>query len=434
MNVIIIGSGLAAWRAARIIADAGNHRITMVAPNGGLMEGFRGYDKGGHVYGPGACAVARRHGVVIDSEPIVRNAFYYDRSWQRWPYPVQTSMGAEANPFPDYEGQSLESVGRHAFGDAFYESWFAPFNRRVWGLDPSEMDSNWMISRVPTASDSKSWGPNSEFRWVPSDTILRQVMFQSPNMTRTTGVLRGIRATAKGIDTEFLVGSSTWRYDGQHAVINTAPLTQFMRMFSSTRRKPDVPRLPVTYMRTYGVTTNEPYPYDQHNHPDKSWTWAYGAIGEPVHRVTNFSAYTREDKMLGKFLFEVPITVAATNFHPPQESGEVALSSIPYPITDAMQALGIRTTSIVHVAVQYHIGYPTPILGVQQTVANAKEVLASHGVFTCGRWGSHGYFNIDGVLEDAAAAARETLDFLDNREHKPRTSYLNSTHYYQEPK
>lgn len=426
MKLVILGSGIAAWRAAREAVKTFD-TVIMIGPDAGLLSSFFGYEQGGHVYGPSSQEALAGHGIVLDGPSIERKCFYYQgealADYREFPYPVQASWpSAVQNPFPAYAGQSLEEFAIAAFGESFYREWYGPFNKRVWGIDPHRMDSNWVIGRVSTASaGTKNWGPNSSFRWASGDTLLRQMMFQSPKLIGVSGVLKAIRSDSGGhtvyaSSTPPGIAQAAFKCD---AILSTIPLNILLDTVPT-----DVAgwRFPYNYVTTYGVTTNVA-------HSGRDFTWVYSDLRSAVHRVTNFSRYTGEEAMVGKYLFEMPH--AASTYHSgiDTRAQEMDPLSLPYPITQAMRALGIDPGAVVHAARKTHMGYPVPTIDIQAEVAICKHELAKQNIFLAGRWGSHGYFNVDHTCNDALAASEAMVSWFDKRS-LPST-YTLTSHYYE---
>ncbi len=92
------------------------------------------------------------------------------------PYPVQKHL--ECFPQEDQElfatskGEKTEEDNFGSwlvnnFGKHLTEIFLRPYNKKVWTVDPSEMNVNWVKERVavPTDSATSKWGPNSDYRY-----------------------------------------------------------------------------------------------------------------------------------------------------------------------------------------------------------------------------------------------------------------------------
>lgn len=409
MKYLILGGGITGWTAAKnILVSDPAALVTMITTDSGLLEPFgNGYEQGGHVYSPGSQMMMSKLGVTFDGPMLQRRAFYHDGQ-KRWDYPVQYSMLDRPVAPVTYTGQSLEVYGIEAFGEDFYSSWFRPFNERVWGIDPSLMDSDWLLNRAPTATaGNASWGPNSTFRWALGSSIMKQMYIQSSRLSVITQTVSGLWRAHKGLTVKCLQG---FQQSGFEAVISTIPINTLLGVMDFD----GFPSLPYNQVTTYGVTTNVPY--------DQQWTWCYGPIGQSVHRVTNLALYEGKEQEYGKFLFEVPTPSHRFDTTPYPSQGGSRLSPDVYRM---LERLGVSAADIVHSTSLTHLGYPAPVRGLAEMRKEIKLRMLPLNLFIAGRWGSHAYLNVDGAMMDGFRASQAAI-------HKGKDAAANSNYFATE--
>lgn len=77
----------------------------------------------------------------------------------------------------DVKPSNFEEWINVTFGEGIAKHFMIPYNKKVWAIDPSKMDFNWIADRVPVPSienvldgalkpPQKKYGPNSQF-WYP---------------------------------------------------------------------------------------------------------------------------------------------------------------------------------------------------------------------------------------------------------------------------
>lgn len=403
MKGLIIGKGIAGWTLARRLLGYFDE-LAIVGPNEGLLEQFSGFEKGGHVYGIAAADKIERYGLKLRTHQHERRSYYMNMGthpgYARWlDYPVQSSLPTAPKGVPTYKGQSLEDFGREAFGDEFYDSWYRPFNQRVWGVNPSMMDCDWTAGRVSLPKDSTSqWGPNNYFRWTPGDVIMDQVRFHDPKLKVINGEVRSVypitdKRVAVEVRTSSYESISTLRtmYNVDH-VFSTMPIEDLTNMVCGTTFSPRP--LLRNVVTSYGLCLNKRYPFN--------FSWVYPDVASRVHRVTLISRYDDPNCAVDRLLLEVPSPATLkTKTFPPSH-----VSMLSREIINVLDALGIDESEVVRSRVCTHDGYPVPVQGHRDIVAGMKVFLRDSGIYSCGRWGSHGYYNVDHVLDDVDACVK----------------------------
>jgi protoporphyrinogen oxidase len=166
-NVIIFGAGLAGLSAARRLG-AGVEVLEKEPYLGGhsrtkRVEGFS-FDEGPHVFF-GKDDVSREFVWEPLGDELLRHTAeiwnnYGDRRYGR--YPVQANAHAldaelatrcvldfvEANAQPERDVRSYAEWCYASFGRSFSEEFMFRYARKIWTVDPSEMNTEWLGSKV----------------------------------------------------------------------------------------------------------------------------------------------------------------------------------------------------------------------------------------------------------------------------------------------
>jgi protoporphyrinogen oxidase len=426
-DTVIVGAGVTGLTLATL--ENPNSSVCIIAPQvGGLIHNYRygefSFDVGGHVYTTGDESVlnlVERAGGVEHE----RKALYRDVTGLV-PYPVQANadkLGIKIVSTSNGEyvkGQNLKDWAIGMFGTDFYDSWYAPFNRRVWSTDPSEMDSDWVATRVakPTASKS-GWGPNARFIYAPGtdiENVLLDDAFHADTFM-VDGTVIGADAVQK---TVFTSGGMEISYK---------------RLFDTTRIFTK-PFTKANRIVTVGIGFNHLI--------DDDFTWVYPHISHKAHRVTLLSRYHPSLAPRGcdsiiieyPYMFRGYLPGSLTSIIVPDERPAHQNSTVMSSIQAAVlcRYLGIPSLSNItpkdiHVAVAIDAqAYPVPTMGVRKVISVAKLLLEKYGVYLAGRWGSHGYFNLEHCIADAHAA--HDLAYGDRSEIS-MDRYFNASFYYR---
>ena len=336
------------------------------------------------------------------------------------PYPVQDNIPA----MDDDERQSifndLEQLIDHPitkrpanfdewllknFGEVLSNVFMRKYNRKVWTVDPKEMNTVWVGERVAvpdlkkmkskngTSKDSK-WGPNCFFRFPRfngTGGIWKSVSDLLPQGWLHFGhEVTKINIENKTLDIE-VNGSSKNLYSIKYDIlISTVPLDVLVNMddnWKFNEQKTLVNEL--VYSRTHIVGVGLKGQSPKHL-SDKSWIY-FPDSDSPFYRVTVFSKYS--------------------NDHVPQptmqwslmcESAEPKLSrndtywtekNIVDKTISALVEYGFISRDQV-VSRYYHRldhGYPVPSISRERVLSTIQPWLESHRVYSRGRFGSWRY-------------------------------------------
>lgn len=180
VSMCVLGGGTAGLGAAYLAARAGASTalIEKLSIPGGLAltrrtpDGYL-YDLGGHrYYSPSRYLVPFLTNLLGDELIWTprKSRFYLDGKF--FAYPVQFTdvarklpLSHSARMLADYLAEKLRGENRtpdnyeewmvHRFGRALYEFNFANYTRKVWGVDPLELSSDWASLRIKGLSLGK---------------------------------------------------------------------------------------------------------------------------------------------------------------------------------------------------------------------------------------------------------------------------------------
>lgn len=438
VDTIVCGAGITGLNlAAKWKRLTGDRVLVLSEDIGGMLGTFgeQGYtfDFGGHVYTRGHPELSE----LLSNSGVVehdRIALYHQGDGILLDYPVQDhadEMGIklEGSPQP-YRGQSLEEFIVGTFGWDFYDKWYTPFNERVWTTHPRHMDCDWIHGRIKLDREpTKAWGPNAQFYYAPGERIVETL--------RRRATIAGVefkRGTILKVDVKTRTihvaeGIEQRKYTAKR-IFWTLPLPSLMSQVGLPTEKFISNRV-----RSIGVGLKRVTAPEFH--------WLYCRVGAPVHRITKLSGYHWSMAPMGcdSYLFEIPWR--DTQYPLPlfveghfQDRAHTDFRAAHYRTGyDVMKMSGllqidpsIRQADIATVMMGECIGYPVPILGVRAAVAEAKSRLMKHDVYTAGRWGSWGYFNLDHNLDDVNACIDWVYNPIDPHTYKWSPFYYKPYH------
>ncbi len=417
-SIVILGAGPtglgAAWRLNAL--GATNWTLLEAAGSpGGLAssvidpKGFT-WDLGGHVL--------HSHYEVFDRlmEDLLPGGWieHTRASWvwmdERWvPYPLQNnvwrlpreSVSACLRGLVDArEARSVAPTNfaewlLASFGRGLCDLFLLPYNRKVWGYDPSHLDVGWMADRVApvelsrvledavTRREDVGWGPNQRFRfpsaggtgaiWDALAARLPEKRLRYRKVVTAVDPERRIVVCADG---------ETIPYD---RLISSIPLDQLLAML---RDRPALSacakQLVFSSTHVIGVGVAGPLPPEL---AGKNWIY-FPAPELPFYRVTVFSNYAPANVPDPARYWSLLCEVAESSERP-VDSSTVANDVV----------LGLRHAGLLSeaasIASLWHRrlprGYPTPFLGRDAILHPIDAELRALGIFSRGRFGGWKY-------------------------------------------
>jgi protoporphyrinogen oxidase len=418
---IILGGGFAGLQLASLLNDS---IIIEASPSvGGLLKSFKSdsgqftFDIGGHVY---TTKDELLSDIMHDSNPnyFAERKAYYDYQRQI-PYPIQyhaDELGIKLMHTPSERPPSLASLLIHEFGQEFYEKVLGPFNRRVWSTSPSQMDTDWIDGRIAKISEfGNNWGTNSSFYYACGEDIL-ETMKARLRLTGTRIFTDSSVIDIKPNDKELYV-------DCVFPAVYKGTIT-YEHLFDTTGMLLNMNDqiLPHNDVLTIGIGLNRKLDVDFH--------WWYNSVENtsPIHRITLLSRYSEKLAPDGvdSLLIEIPYKNYNNRDIYESENDNEYFSRIG--VLSLLRRANfnfIDDSSIEEIVKIRSKGYPIPVITHRTKVAIARKNYAENCAYLVGRWGAHGYYNLDHIIHDAISAVSAS--------HNEKVEdYYWANHYYKE--
>jgi protoporphyrinogen oxidase len=430
---VILGAGLAGLTAAYTLQQAGEGDWTVVEkehePGGHarsmVIDGYV-FDFGPHILfsNDEAMEALIRDLLGDNMRAQERQAFIYHAAhdlYTRFPFQahlfglpvelvreclVELVNAVERRAQNGFKPANYEEWMRAMFGDGIAERLMIPYARKIWTVEPSLMDFNWIGRRVPTpdverivtgalTNDVAQVGATSHF-WYPWERGIASLAQALAD--RVTGIELG-REMA-GID----VGRRVIRLvDGDEMAFDrlvfTLPLCFLPRWFDDLPPAVADACAGLEYQGIFNVNLG----VDRDVLSDKHWIYFY-EDDFPYHRLSfpaNFSPRNVPD---GKSSVS---TEVAYSRHRPLERDTMVERTIA-----SLRTAGILAPDdeieLVH-AEEILPAYVIYDLAHGRNVATIREWLREQRIWTAGRFGEWQYLNMDQSMASGKAAAEAIL-------------------------
>ncbi|MDP3000129.1 MAG: NAD(P)-binding protein [Bryobacterales bacterium] len=280
------------------------------------------------------------------------------------------------------------------FGEGIARQFMLPYNYKVWGCSPRELNCRWIGERVAKvdlervvfnlldARDDLGWGPNDTFRFPlhgGTGAIWTKLAGRLPPERLVFGKrLRRLDATRRVL--HFQDGSEE-DYD---ILISTAPLDWLVRRSDLEDLKDAAGRLAHSSTHVVGIgLAGEP---PEHL---RSKTWMYFPESHtPFYRATVYSNYSPNNVPDIRRFWSLMLEVSESPAKPVDD--ERLVDSV---IDGLLSARLIEDqASIVDVwRYRAEYGYPTPTLSRDEALGILLPALDELGIFSRGRFGAWKY-------------------------------------------
>lgn len=398
-DYIIVGAGMSGVAFARLLQMSGVQNFILLesaAQPGGLCRSQR---VGGHVIDTGG-----GHFLCTKHEEVYRFIFSHlpreefvrhervskvrvrgheidypieSNLWQlpdglRDDYLGSVAGNGEARGLPP--PQTFEAWIRWKLGDRIAEDYMLPYNRKVWGVEPAEMDIDWLhkiprldVGEIVEACRRRSADPakmpSHAYFYYPRhggfqrvfDALLKPVA----DRVRCGEAVDSIEPSAGGLVV-----------NGRHVgrrVINTAPWPAITGALPLSARG----RAALARLRHSGLAVSL---HESAAAASSRAHWIYEPAPELRHH---------RDFLIGNY---------AADSAPDGVMRETNL------LRHAPDATALATFRNEH-------AYPVPSLGWAEAIALVLREAAEHGVHGLGRWGQWQYFNSDVCIHEAMKLA-----------------------------
>lgn len=427
---VILGAGLAGLTAALTLQDLGEadwqtyEREDRVGGHARSIEvdGYT-FDFGPHILFAADPEIGALIRDLLGSNftAQAREAFIYHdatASYTRFPfqahlYGLPTDLvlecltglvaAVERRAKGEFQPRNYEEWMRGFFGDGIAERLMIPYARKVWTVEPNEMDFAWIERRVPTpdvsriiagalSDDVEQVGATAHF-WYPKRggiEALPRALGERVDNVQLGRVVERIDLSARAI---------VFR-DGEHVafdrMIYTLPLSQVASLMPGIA--PRV-RSACEGLRYQGICCVN-LGVDRPAISDKHWVYYY-EDGFPFHRLSFPANFTPENVPPGKSSISMEIAFSDTL---PLDREHV--------VDRAVQAL--TRAGVLHADDRVELVHTEEILPAyviydRDHATNVEVIrswLAEQGIRCAGRFGEWQYFNMDHAMDSGRAAAR----------------------------
>lgn len=306
----------------------------------------------------------------------------------------------------EFHPANYEDWMRGFFGDGIAEHLMIPYARKIWTVEPAEMDFSWIGRRVPTpdferiiagalSPEVPQVGATASF-WYPKRGGIE------PLPQALGARLRNVHLERPAVRIE-LPGKRIVFADGEvvpfERLIFSLPLPDLPRLCSGV--PPEIERAcrGLRYQGIYCVNLG----VDRPDISDKHWVYFYEDLF-PFHRLSFPATFSPDTVPPGKS--SIATEVAFSPARPLER--DLAVERTIAALVAAGILLPEDRIELVHTE-QILPAYVIYDLDHQRNVGLIRAWLREHGIWNVGRFGEWQYFNMDHSMRSGKTAAEEIL-------------------------
>jgi protoporphyrinogen oxidase len=434
-RLLIVGAGPCGLACARELDRLGhrNWRLLEAAGEvGGLARSVRDpagftWDLGGHVVFSHYRAFDALLEETMGGEVVCHERSSFVRAGQIWvPYPFQNNLrhlpepilrecldGLAAAPGGDPDGD-FASWLTATFGPGITRHFQAPYNRKVWAIEPARMQARWIGERVAVidyaraaaavaaGEDDLGWGPNHTFsfpRAGGTGEIYRRMAAPLRDRILLGAEVVGIDPAARVLR---LADGARLPYD---AVVSTGPLDRLVAGIDGVPPAVADAAASLVHNTVYMVGVG----YRRPLWDDRSWLY-FPDPDVPFYRVTNFAKYAAAnvpDAATDRYCSYM--TETATSPARPVSRGDLEERVLAGLVRVGLAAPDTPVVSVHVEEIPY--AYPVPTLERDAALARIQPWLEGQGILSRGRFGTWRYEigNMDHAVQMGIEAARHLI-------------------------
>lgn len=303
----------------------------------------------------------------------------------------------------EFHPRDYEEWMRGFFGDGIAERLMIPYARKVWTVEPSEMDFAWIGRRVPTpdaeriiagalSDDVTQVGATAHF-WYPKRGGIEA-------LPRALGERVGNVHLEKEVERIEVASRAVVFQDGERVaferMIFTLPLSQLASLVPDLPPRVSDACAALRYQGIYCLNLGIDRPDISKMH----WVYFYEE-GFPFHRLSFPANFAPHNVPAGKS--SISMEIAFSDARPLDrervvDEAIVALRTAGILSPDDQVEL-VHTQEILPAYVIYDLGHAA-------NVAVIRSWLAEHEILLAGRFGEWQYFNMDHAMSSGRDAAR----------------------------
>jgi len=426
-SVVVLGAGLTGMSAALELTRHGidHWLLEREAHVGGLAStqvesGYR-FDRTGHLLHLRDSSRRARVLALLDEPPleVSRRSFVYsERVYTKYPYQSNSHGLPAATAFacvrdfvqtllhpPAQAPENFEQYCRAHFGNAISDRFMLPYNRRLWGVEPSEITTSWCdrFVPIPSLNDVLAGALGHDQRELGYNTTGIYPRLGIGELTAALGrkmTSLKLRTAPRRIDTaarriDFDNGASTYR-----ALVSSLPLHSLLRLIANpppavTDAARKLRCAPLYYLDVA-----------LHRAPRRSMHWVYVPEDRfPFYRVGNYAEFSSGMAPSGGACLYVELVdrlePVLPTLWPQVASGLVEMGFI----RTADDVAFCRVRRIDQAYVLYDRNRETAL-------ATINEYLNSVNIISTGRYGGWNYSSMEDAFQFGESAAATLLKEL----------------------
>jgi UDP-galactopyranose mutase len=302
-----------------------------------------------------------------------------------------------------FEPRNYEEWMRGTFGDGISEHLMIPYARKVWTVEPQEMDFDWIERRVPTpdveriiagalSHDVDQVGATAHF-WYPKRGGIEALPRALGERVENVQLGREVERIELGSRTVVFTDGERVAFD---RLIYTLPLSQIPSLVPGLPSRVGDACAALRYQGIYCVNLG----IDRPNISDKHWVYFY-EDGFPFHRLSFPANFTPHNVPPGKSSISMEIAYSDVL---PLDRETVVDRAI-----DALRNAGVLTpddgVELVHTQ-EVLPAYVIYDLRHAASVDVIRAWLGENGIVLAGRFGEWQYLNMDHAMKSGRDAAR----------------------------
>lgn len=281
------------------------------------------------------------------------------------------------------EPANYEQWIRWKLGDKICDEYMIPYNEKLWGVSPSEMDVDWLY-KIPQVNveevlryslerkqDVTKFPAHIHFYYPKSggfESIVKAIVKDEEGFIRFNEPVRHMEYR----EDHWVVNDT---YDAKN-VINTTPWNDLYKALGEPSEI-DADIQKIRYNRIVVSLYEQEYDHD--------WHWRYVPDSDILHHrefyIGNFAKDSRPD---GIYL----------------ETGIKRFDESAAVFNDKKPIANYRTDA----------AYPIPVVGHTKAISNILKFYEPMHLYGCGRWGQHEYQNADVSMHEAIKLVQRLVE------------------------
>jgi len=269
------------------------------------------------------------------------------------------------------------------FGKSLAELYFIPYNQKIWGINPAQMDPSWVKDKLPIPdkysffdallSDKEDNMPHARFFYPKSN-----------NQNTFLEALAEGCSIKHGVDVhaiKYSLKNKKWVVNGEHEydlLINTLPIDLLPTFIEGVPEKV----LKASKLLKYNSISNILW---RTKPTDKTWTYL-PETDYPYHRYIHIGSYHR------------PVSSYSIS----ESVGDHSYSELIKRSHDSFLLEPISYNHSEHAYVVFDENY-------HSTVPYILDYLSSIGIYSIGRFGEWQYFNMDVCIKRSMDLAKQII-------------------------